>query len=73
MGLVRAGNNGRLRDYGFNPVAWANNYTLDYSYGGLDATEYYLNTAWLCDAGAEKISKPQERHGISTPQEEKPR
>lgn len=32
-----------LRRYGFNAIAWANNHTLDYSYGGLDATRRYLD------------------------------
>lgn len=31
-----------LYKYGFNALAWANNHTLDYSYGGLEAT-----TRWL--------------------------
>lgn len=38
--------------YGFNLVAWANNHTLDYSYGGLAATEEALNRAGLVHAGA---------------------
>lgn len=32
-----------LRRYGFNALAWANNHTLDYSYGGLEATKRYLD------------------------------
>lgn len=32
-----------LRRYGFNALAWANNHTLDYSYGGLEATTRYLD------------------------------
>lgn len=42
-----------LRSYGFNLMSWANNHTLDYSYGGLAATERYLDEgAWVhCGAG----------------------
>lgn len=32
-----------LRKYGFNALAWANNHTMDYSYGGLEATARYLD------------------------------
>ena len=32
-----------LKEFGFNLIAWANNHTLDYSFGGLEATERYLN------------------------------
>lgn len=28
-----------IKQYGFTLIAWANNHTLDYSYGGLEATE----------------------------------
>lgn len=38
-------------DYGFNCVAWANNHTLDYSYGGLKATMQSLNDHQLLHAG----------------------
>lgn len=41
-----------LRQYGFNMVAWANNHTLDYSYGGLAATERYLEQYGFIHAGA---------------------
>lgn len=41
-----------LIDYGFNMVAWANNHTLDYSYGGLESTADYLDCAGLIHAGA---------------------
>lgn len=41
-----------LKAYGFNCVAWGNNHTLDYSHGGLEATERYLNAAGLVHAGA---------------------
>lgn len=45
---------GDLLRYGFNLVAWANNHTLDYSYGGLEATENYLDQHELVHAGAGK-------------------
>lgn len=41
-----------LRDYGFNMVAWANNHTLDYSYGGLLSTERALDALGFVHAGA---------------------
>lgn len=41
-----------LTSYGFNCVAWANNHTLDYSRGGLEATARYLDAAGLVHAGA---------------------
>ncbi len=40
-----------LRALGFNMVAWANNHTLDYSYGGLAATQRELARAGLVAAG----------------------
>lgn len=40
-----------LKDYGFNTVAWANNHTLDYSYGGLKATAKYLHDYGFIHAG----------------------
>lgn len=40
-----------LKNYGFNLVAWANNHTLDYTYGGLEATEEYLNRYGFVHAG----------------------
>lgn len=43
-----------IKSYGFNIVAWANNHTLDYSYGGLEATERYLNKYGLVHAGVGK-------------------
>lgn len=43
-----------LKSYGFNVVAWANNHTLDYSYGGLKATEKYLNQYEFVHAGVGK-------------------
>lgn len=41
-----------LQAYGFNAIAWANNHTLDYSYGGLEATQKYLEQGNLVHAGA---------------------
>lgn len=41
-----------LKDYGFNLIAWANNHTLDYLHGGLEATRKYLNAAGFVHAGA---------------------
>jgi len=41
-----------LKAYGFNLFARANNHTLDYSYGGLLATNRYLNNYNLIHAGA---------------------
>lgn len=41
-----------LQAYGFNLMAWANNHTLDYSYGGLLATADLLDAAGLIHAGA---------------------
>ncbi|WMJ80708.1 CapA family protein [Clostridium sp. MB40-C1] len=43
-----------LKEYGFNLVSWANNHTLDYSSGGLEATERYLNEYGFVHAGAGK-------------------
>jgi poly-gamma-glutamate capsule biosynthesis protein CapA/YwtB (metallophosphatase superfamily) len=43
---------GDLEAYGFNLLAWANNHTLDYSYGGLEATRHYLDAAGFVHAGA---------------------
>ncbi|MFY9135383.1 MAG: CapA family protein, partial [Bacillota bacterium] len=41
-----------LRAYGFNVVNWATNHTLDYSYGGLEATARYLQEYGFIYAGA---------------------
>ncbi len=41
-----------LKAFGFNLVAWANNHTLDYLYGGLEATERHLNESGFVHAGA---------------------
>jgi poly-gamma-glutamate synthesis protein (capsule biosynthesis protein) len=40
-----------LREYGFNTLAWANNHTLDYSYGGLLATKSYIEQFDFIHAG----------------------
>ncbi len=41
-----------LKSYAFNVLTWANNHTLDYSYGGLEATAKYLNQSGWAHAGA---------------------
>lgn len=43
-----------IKSYGFNTLAWANNHTLDYSYGGLEATERYMNQYGFVHAGVGK-------------------
>lgn len=43
-----------LKAYGFNLIAWANNHTLDYSYGGLAGTERNLNQYEFVHAGVGK-------------------
>jgi poly-gamma-glutamate synthesis protein (capsule biosynthesis protein) len=43
---------GDLKKYGFNAVAWATNHTLDYSYGGLEATLRALEQYGFVHAGA---------------------
>jgi poly-gamma-glutamate capsule biosynthesis protein CapA/YwtB (metallophosphatase superfamily) len=40
-----------LKKYGFNVLAWANNHTLDYSYGGLEATQKYVEQYGFINAG----------------------
>jgi poly-gamma-glutamate capsule biosynthesis protein CapA/YwtB (metallophosphatase superfamily) len=40
-----------LKDYGFNVLAWANNHTLDYSHGGLEATKKYVEQYGFIHAG----------------------
>ncbi|MGM8212837.1 CapA family protein [Virgibacillus sp. W0430] len=40
-----------IKAYGFNTLAWANNHTLDYSYGGLEATAKYMNAKGFIHAG----------------------
>lgn len=40
-----------IKNYGFNALAWANNHTLDYSYGGLKATKRYINEYGFVQAG----------------------
>lgn len=41
-----------LKSYRFNAMAWATNHTLDYSYGGLEATKRHLDRAGVLHAGA---------------------
>lgn len=43
---------GDLCRYGFNVMAWANNHTLDYADGGLEATRQALEQAGLVHVGA---------------------
>lgn len=40
-----------LQAYGFNIMAWANNHTMDYGYGGLEATRRYLDQYGIAHAG----------------------
>jgi poly-gamma-glutamate capsule biosynthesis protein CapA/YwtB (metallophosphatase superfamily) len=57
-----------LKDYGFNLIAWANNHTLDYSHGGLLATERYLNEHEFVHAGVgENLAKANEPRYLETP------
>src|ERR1700722_9441139 len=46
-----AGVIGDLKELGFNLIAWANNHTLDYSYGGLAATARELDRFGMVHAG----------------------
>ncbi|TCP20702.1 poly-gamma-glutamate synthesis protein (capsule biosynthesis protein) [Scopulibacillus darangshiensis] len=52
-----------LKAYGFNLLAWANNHTMDYSEGGLFATERHLNQHEFIHAGVGRnlaeASKPK--------------
>ncbi len=43
-----------IADYGFNLLNWANNHTMDYSYGGLEETEKNLNKYNFVHGGAGK-------------------
>lgn len=43
-----------LKFFGFNLISWANNHTLDYSHGGLEATERYLDEYGFVHAGVGK-------------------
>jgi poly-gamma-glutamate synthesis protein (capsule biosynthesis protein) len=40
-----------LHQYGFNLIAWANNHTMDYSYGGVQATKRFLDEYGFVHAG----------------------
>ncbi len=46
-----AGVIGDLKNLGFNLIGWANNHTLDYSYGGLAATARELDRFGMVHAG----------------------
>ena len=46
-----AGVIGDLKELGFNLIGWANNHTLDYSYGGLAATARELDRFGMVHAG----------------------
>lgn len=57
-----------LKEYGFNLVAWANNHTLDYLYGGLEATEKYLNQYGFVHGGAgSNLARASEPRYLETP------
>ncbi|ALX47742.1 CapA family protein [Lentibacillus amyloliquefaciens] len=57
-----------IRDYGFNLLAWANNHTMDYSYGGLLATKRYLNQYGFVHAGAgEDLAEASAPRYLETP------
>jgi poly-gamma-glutamate synthesis protein (capsule biosynthesis protein) len=57
-----------VRDYGFNLIGWANNHSMDYSYGGLDATEKYLNQYGFVHAGCgQNLAKASEPRYLDTP------
>ncbi|GAE27569.1 capsule biosynthesis protein [Halalkalibacter wakoensis JCM 9140] len=43
-----------LQSYAFNCLTWCNNHTLDYLYGGLEATEKNLNDRGFVHAGVGK-------------------
>ncbi len=42
---------GDLKDYGFNILNWATNHTMDYLYGGLEATKKYIEEFGFVHAG----------------------
>ncbi|OMD96728.1 CapA family protein [Paenibacillus odorifer] len=57
-----------LKAYGFNLVAWANNHSLDYSYGGLEATAKYLDAYGFVHAGCgENLARAGEPKYLDTP------
>jgi poly-gamma-glutamate capsule biosynthesis protein CapA/YwtB (metallophosphatase superfamily) len=57
-----------INAYGFNLLAWANNHTMDYSYGGLLATKRYLNEYNFVHAGAgENLSEASSPEYLETP------
>lgn len=53
-----------LKQYGFNMYGWANNHTMDYSYGGLVSTKKALEKAKLVNAGAGENLFEASRPGI---------
>ncbi|MDF2725746.1 MAG: capsule biosynthesis protein, partial [Paenibacillus sp.] len=57
-----------LQAYGFNMMAWATNHTMDYLYGGLAATEKYLNERRIVHAGAGlNLARASEPRYLETP------
>jgi poly-gamma-glutamate capsule biosynthesis protein CapA/YwtB (metallophosphatase superfamily) len=40
-----------IKGYGFNLIGWANNHSMDYTYGGLEATKRYLEQNGFVHAG----------------------
>lgn len=57
-----------LQYYGFNLMNWATNHTLDYSVGGLQATEEELNKRHIVHAGAgENLASASEPRYLDTP------
>lgn len=58
-----------LQSYGFNILSIANNHMLDYSYGGLAATEQYISALNLlyCGAGSTLHTASQPKY-LETPQ-----
>lgn len=56
-----------LDTYGFNMLAWANNHTLDYAFGGLASTESFLNEEGYVHAGAgENLAAASEPRYLET-------
>ena len=56
-----------IKKYGFNLIAWANNHTLDYSFGGLEATERNLNENGFIHGGAgENLASASEPRYLET-------
>jgi poly-gamma-glutamate capsule biosynthesis protein CapA/YwtB (metallophosphatase superfamily) len=56
-----------LKDYNFNLMAWANNHTFDYSFGGVEATERYLDEYDFVHAGVgENLARASEPRYLET-------